>query len=117
MSFVHGVDVTVHRYRTGSRGRQVKDSEHVIEGVGVGRAATTAGEFPVQIDTAARTLMIRDLDADIRSRDYVTFPDGHRLSGTGWQVEGEPLEYESPLTGWRAGMTARVIRADLPEVT
>lgn len=117
MSFTHGIDVTVHRFATGARGRQVKVSEHTLEGVGVSRAATTAGEFPVLVDEASRVLVTRDVDADIRSADYVTFLDGHRLSGTVWRVEGEPFDFESPLTGYRAGLTFKVQRSYMPEVT
>lgn len=115
--FTHGVEVTIHRYQSGLRGSLTKVAEFRLPGVGVARPNTEAGTFPVEVAESSRQIQFRDIDADVRSGDYLTFPAGHRLSGTWWRVHGDVLDFENPFTGWRAGLTFRIERDHEPEVT
>lgn len=114
--FPAGVTVTIHRYQAGMRGALEKVSEHTIPGVGVSRPNTEAGTFPVEVAESSRQIQVRDIDADVRSGDYLTFNAGHRLSGTWWRVRGDVLDFENPLTGWQAGLTFRIEKDFEPEV-
>lgn len=116
--FAHGTEIRVHRFaNSGPRGARVKVHAGVISGVGVARPTSASGTFPVDVPETSRQIQVRDLDADVRSGDWVTFPEGHRLSGSWWRVHGEVLDFESPFTGWRAGLTFRIERDHDPGVT
>lgn len=116
--FPHGVDLVVHRWESsGPRGQRVKVYGGTIAGAGVSRPTSASGTFPVEVPETSRQIQVRDLDADVRSGDYITFPDRHRLSGSWWRVQGEVLDFESPFTGWRAGLTFRIERDHEPGVT
>ena len=115
--FRHGVDLIIHRFEAASRGRLTKVSEHELPGVGIGRPNSQVGTYPVEIPETSRVCITRDYHADVRSGDYVTFPEGHRLSGSWWKVQGEVLDVKSPFTGWEAGLTFRIERGAKPAVT
>lgn len=116
-SFPAGVRVVISRYTYGARGVVHLSSTHTLDGVGISRPNSQGGTYPVDIPETSRVCMVKDAHADVRSGDFLDFPDDHHLSGSSWKVEGEVSRMISPLSGWAAGLTFRIERATKPVVT
>lgn len=105
MRFEHGETVTVTRPGGTSRyGDPLPGVDHVLDGVGFAPRYST--ELTAQRSTVIVGLtMLADVGADVLPVDVIT-----RANGKKYQVEGEPGEWISPLTGWHAGVEVALVR-------
>lgn len=111
MAFANSLTVTVHHREVNETGDYTITDSYVLPGcaisLSVGRTSRRSFEFETFESDIIRgdIVLYAPPDADIRSSDTVTVPDG-----TMWSVWGYPVRYDSPFTGWAPGMQVRLRR-------
>ncbi|GGM75535.1 hypothetical protein GCM10012275_52780 [Longimycelium tulufanense] len=105
----HSITVTVKRPAgTDAYGDPLPGgTEHTVSGCAI--APRTSEEQQDRRQTVIVGLALYGpYDADIEPTDTVVLPDDPlvpvALQGTEWHVEGEPGQWRSPWTGWKAGV-------------
>lgn len=108
-----GQTVTVRRYTRDNKGNRVEVSVHTVDGVGVAPAGGSGwGVASDEVNTLGEqvksgTTLYAPYGADIRARDTVTLADGSR-----WEVDGDPADWRSPLSGRPRGTVVSLIRVE-----
>lgn len=106
--FSYGIDVTVERPSGTDRyGNPLTPATHTLPGVGLAPAGSSEEIGDRSTVTWDVDLLSDDATADLRPSDVVVVPSGSVYAGR-FEVHGRPARYLSPLTGWDAGMVARL---------
>lgn len=116
--YAHSQKITVYRRGGVDRfGDPLPGTQHDIDDVVIYPTETASSENSnTNVVTTGRTLLPPD-GADIRPTDRIRLPGDEPTAGGAdpyesapWAVEGDPGEYQNPMTGWRPGGIVRVER-------
>jgi hypothetical protein len=100
-----GVTVEVISRVRGQHGDTTRVPKGSIAGCGFAPSSSTEdNDRKAQVDTTA-SLYIPPGSLAVSAQDVIRFPNGDE-----WQVDGEPLMWFSPLTGWAPGGEVRIRR-------
>lgn len=104
MSLPYGVTFTVHRATRDDFGDPGPESTHTIDGCALAPRQSSEPTEPGRAQVIVGLAAYLPHGADIRAADVVVpGSTAGRWAGIRFMVVGEPGDWSSPLTSWKAG--------------
>lgn len=108
MTFPYGQSITVIPVTRDAHGDETRGTPRTLHGVGVApRASTEPGQDRRAAMTISGVSLYLPVDHGVTNLDVVVLADG-----TEWRVDGHPLPWSSPLTGWTPAAQADLTRVE-----